>query len=44
MNTVCSSETYNTTRHHNPEDQHRHIHRRENLRSQIITFTVQSGM
>jgi hypothetical protein len=39
METVCSSETlvstYKTTQRFYPEDQHRHIHRRENLKSYI---------
>jgi hypothetical protein len=30
---VC---TYKSTWRYNPEDQHRHIHRRENLKSHII--------
>jgi hypothetical protein len=34
---VCLSETlastYKSTRRHSPEDQHRHLHRRENLKS-----------
>jgi hypothetical protein len=34
---LCSSETlvsaYKTTRRYNPEDRHRHLHRRENLKS-----------
>jgi hypothetical protein len=39
MEAVCSSETlvstFKSTWHYNPEDQHRHLHRRENLRSRI---------
>jgi hypothetical protein len=40
METVCSSETvvpvstYKSTQRHNPEDQHRNLHSRENLESQ----------
>jgi hypothetical protein len=37
MEAVCSSEilvsTYESTRRYNPAKQHRHLHRRENLRS-----------
>jgi hypothetical protein len=37
MEAVCSSETllstYKSTRRYNPKDQHRHLHRRENLKS-----------
>jgi hypothetical protein len=40
METVCFSETsvstYKTARRHNPEEQHRHLHRRENLKSHIL--------
>jgi hypothetical protein len=39
METLCFSEmlvsTYKSTRRHNPEDQHRHLHRRENLKFHI---------
>jgi hypothetical protein len=39
MEAVCSSETmistYKSTRRHNPEEQHRHLHRRENLISYL---------
>jgi hypothetical protein len=49
METVCFSETllstYESTRRHNPEEQHRHPHRRENLRShglrEIMKTSVQ---
>jgi hypothetical protein len=40
MEAVCSSETlisiYESTRRHNPEDQHQHLHRRENLESPTL--------
>jgi hypothetical protein len=40
MEAVCSSETlastYKLTRRYNPEDQRRHLHGRENLRSQKV--------
>jgi hypothetical protein len=32
--------TYNSTRHHNPEDHHRHFYRRENLKSRIISYHI----
>jgi hypothetical protein len=39
MQAVCTSETLvstnTSTRRYNPEDQHRHLHRRENLESHI---------
>jgi hypothetical protein len=39
MEAVCSSETlvptYKSTRHHNPQDHHGNLHRRENLKSLI---------
>jgi hypothetical protein len=40
MEAVCSSKTLGgptckSTQHHNPQDHHRHLHCRENLRSQI---------
>jgi hypothetical protein len=31
-----SVSTYKPTRHYNPEDQHRHLHRCENLKSHIV--------
>jgi hypothetical protein len=38
MEAVCSPETlvstYNATQRYNPEDQHGHLHRRENLKCQ----------
>jgi hypothetical protein len=40
MEEECFSETLastdKSTRRYNPEDQHRHLHRRENLRSHMI--------
>jgi hypothetical protein len=42
MKAVCLSEmlisTYEFTRCHNPEEQHRHFHRRENLRYHLFSF------
>jgi hypothetical protein len=42
METVCFSETLlstcKSTRRYNPEDQHRILHRRENLNSHIQEF------
>jgi hypothetical protein len=39
MKAACSSETlvstYKPTWHYNPEDQHQHLHCRENLKSDI---------
>jgi hypothetical protein len=41
MEAICSSETlittYKLTRRHHPEDHNRHVHRRENLKFQIVT-------
>jgi hypothetical protein len=41
MEAIRSSETlvtiYKTTRGYNPEDHSRHIHRRENTKSQLVT-------
>jgi hypothetical protein len=43
METVCPSETfvptYESVRRHTPEDQHRHLHSRENLTSHISHLT-----
>jgi hypothetical protein len=39
METVCFSETlstYESTLRHNPDEQHRHLHRRENLKSHKV--------
>jgi hypothetical protein len=40
MEAVYSSETlvstYNSVRRYNPEDRHRHLHHRENLKSQTV--------
>jgi hypothetical protein len=40
MEAVCSSETlvstYKSTRRYYPEDQHRHLHRSENLKPKYI--------
>jgi hypothetical protein len=42
METVCFSETlmsiYESTRRHDPEKEHRHLHCRENLKSLIATL------
>jgi hypothetical protein len=42
METVCFSETlvstYKSTRRYNPEDQHRHLRRRENLKSHVLLY------
>jgi hypothetical protein len=44
METVWFSEmlvsTYESARRHNPEDQHRHSHRRENLRSHQLVIII----
>jgi hypothetical protein len=41
METACFSETsvstYESTWYHNPEEEHQHLHRRENLKSRNIT-------
>jgi secreted PhoX family phosphatase len=46
METVCFSETlvstYESTRHHNPEE-HQHLHRRENLKTQSNTVAGKTG-
>jgi hypothetical protein len=45
--TLCLSETlvstYRSTRCHNPEEQHRHPHRREDLKSHISNSSLQSS-
>jgi hypothetical protein len=42
IETVCYYKTlvsnYKSTRHYNPKDQHRHLHRRENLTSLWLHF------
>jgi hypothetical protein len=44
MKTVCFTETsvstYKSTRRHNPEDQHRHFHCRENLKSHKLCSPI----
>jgi hypothetical protein len=32
--------SYKTTRRHNPEDHNPHLHRRENLKSQIVNNSL----
>jgi hypothetical protein len=45
METVCSSEmlvsTYESTWHHNPEQQNRHLHCHENLKSHKLNSSFQ---
>jgi hypothetical protein len=44
MEVVCFSETlvciYESTRRHSPEERHRHLHRRENLRSHTMPWNL----
>jgi hypothetical protein len=47
METICFSEisTYESTRHHNPEEQHRHLQRRKKLKfHNVFTYTENWGM
>jgi hypothetical protein len=48
METVCSSETlvstYESTWRHNPEEQHQHLHRRENLKISHSHYSLSSDL